>query len=203
MELFNILNQTYTVSCEACELLERKCERITFPANTSIIERGKRCRHLYFCIRGLMRMFYQESEDEKTIAFGSDGVLATSCNAFIKGEAALLSIETLEESEFLRIPIRDFKELIKTNSEINCWWGAVLMDQLLDVENRCVNLSRQTAYERYKGLLQIRNSIIINNLINRIPVKYVAQYLGVSRETLSRIRSRIAREPLEKRKKPK
>lgn len=198
MELYDILNQSYPVSQEACELLEERCERITFPAFIPFIESGKRCYHLYFCLRGLMRMYHAEGEDERTIAFGEKGVLATSCNAFVKGKAALLSIETLEESEFLRIPIRDFKELIKTNLELHCWWSAALIEQLLDIEDRCVNMAKIKPYDQYKGMLQLKNYIINTDLIHRIPVKYVAQYLGVARETVSRIRSRIAREPLNK-----
>ena len=98
-------------------------------------------------------------------------------------------MQALEDSSALAVTFSDFRRLIDERPDLMRWWSTVLLLQVYCLERRYVWIGTCDATQRYKTMLKIRSSII-----NRIPLKYVAQYLNVTPETLSRIRAKIAKE---------
>lgn len=105
--------------------------------------------------------------------------------------ARVMSDGCLPESSMRRIQrllaveIADFRRLLDACPDLERWWSAILLEQVYALERRYVWLSTSSAAERYHTFMQIRRGIV-----GRIPIKYIAQYLSIAPETLSRIRAR-------------
>jgi hypothetical protein len=86
----------------------------------------------------------------------------------------------------LALKFSDFEKLLAEEPEIHCWWSKALLDELYVLERRYVWIGNDSAAQRYETLVRTRPDVI-----NRVPVKYIAQYLHISPATLSRIRASL------------
>lgn len=152
-----------------------------------IVEQGKKTNNLFFIIEGLFRGVLVRDGQEETLLFATTGDPFTAIHSMANSEPAPFSWQALEDSTVLAINFADFNRLLRTEPDLHWWWSNALLDQLYVLERRYVWIGNKNATQRYETLLKIRPEII-----NRIPVKYIAQYLNIKPETLSRIRARFA-----------
>jgi hypothetical protein len=188
MQLKEILNQIHPLPDAVAEAVERECETERAEAGVRPLEQGKRCYYLYFIKEGIMRVTYAHDGEEDTIAFGTTGDVFTSAHAFFANETVQFSMECLEECTFYRISFERFKDLLRKHHELSLWLNHLLMEQIYAFEKRYVHLGNSDAYERYVKFIRLRSEVI-----NRIPLKYVAQYLNMVPATLSRVRRRFGK----------
>lgn len=190
MDLHEILNRNVKVPISISRIMEAECTRVSVPKRDFIIKQGEKCDFLVFITDGLFRAGYVHDEDEETLCFGVPGDPFMSVSAYYKGEPAKFSFQSLaHNSEVLILPFENFNLLKKEFPIIQRWWESVLVEQIYAFENRYVNLGTSDAYNRYKTFVKLRPEII-----GRIPLKYVAQYIHIQPETLSRIRGEYSRE---------
>ncbi|MFQ6600283.1 Crp/Fnr family transcriptional regulator [Flavobacterium sp. C3NV] len=154
--------------------------------NTIILSQGQVCNNLYFLEKGCMRTYYITKEgQEKTRLISFDNTPVTALTSFINQKPSVEYIDALEDSELLSISHDDFFMLL---NEIPSW--ALFYRRMLELafnfqNNRIEDLVTLSAKERYEKLVQDRPHYI-QRLSNRI----VASYLGISQETLSRLKSK-------------
>lgn len=188
MNLADILSQEYPVSPESIAALEAVAERVFVRKKDYLVRQGVKVSHIYFVTEGLFRGTTLAGGREDTLFFGVAGDPFTSVSSFAHGEPANISFQALEDSEALAVSYTDFRRLLASCPDLLWWWSAVLLEQVYALERRYVWLGTTDVVERYTTLLKVRA-----NIMNRIPVKYIAQYLDVTPETLSRIRAKLAR----------
>ena len=150
-----------------------------------MVTEGKTCRYLYFLQAGALRGFYNLDGKEITHWFAFEEDFVTSFHSFISQQPAVENIQLLEGCILYRISKENVNRLMAEHHEIERLVRIVYEKYYLRLEDRFVNAQFKTASERYQELMQQTP-----HLLERVPLGYIASYLGISQETLSRVRSR-------------
>ncbi len=174
------------LSSEAEQALYHCFEEQVLSKNDYLVTEGKICRHLYFLEQGAIRGYYILDGKEITHWFGFAQDFVTSFHSFITEQPAVENIQLLEGSILWSISKNNLNKLFKQFPEIDRLVRIAYEKYYIRLEERFVNAQFKTATERYESLLEQTPHII-----ERVPLGYIASYLGISQETLSRIRSRL------------
>jgi CRP-like cAMP-binding protein len=142
------------------------------------------CDYLYFIKKGVARIYYYKNDKEITEWIAMDEQFFLSIRSFFERIPSYLIIHTIESSEVCGIHYNDFMALADQYHEVEKLLRKMVTRSLILSQVRMVSLQFETAYQRYEQLL--KNS---PQIIQRIPLSYIASFLGVTLETLSRIRS--------------
>ncbi|MCC6290265.1 MAG: Crp/Fnr family transcriptional regulator [Chitinophagaceae bacterium] len=185
-QLFQHLNGFYKLSQEALAALEASFEELILPKGAFLVTHGNVCRHMYFLQKGALRGFYNLEGKEITHWFGFENDFITSFHSFITGEPAVENLQLLEGSILYSISKEKLTGLFNRHHEIERLVRIVYEKYYIRLEERYVNAQFKTATERYEALL--KNT---PHIIERVSLGYISSYLGISQETLSRIRSRL------------
>ena len=184
MTLHEILNTYHPLSDDTCALL-RECATIqTFRSRETIIRQGEHSSHFYFIDSGLARFSYVHEGIEDTILFGTDGDVYVDLQSYLYNEPALYSMICLDRTEVYAIPFADMHAICGSRHDMTQWMMEVCMNQLAVLEKKYAYFVDNDAESRYENFISQRG------LAHKVPVKYIAQYLNIAPETLSRIRSR-------------
>jgi CRP-like cAMP-binding protein len=179
------LNNYVQLSTEAQDALYSCLEEVTYNKNEYLVTEGKVCRYLYFLQDGALRGFYNLEGKEITYWFAFEEDFVTSFYSFISQKPAVENIQLLEGSILYRISKDQLNTLMASHHEIERLVRIAYEKYYLRLEERFINAQFKTATERYQDLLQQSPHIL-----ERVPLGYIASYLGISQETLSRVRSR-------------
>ena len=184
--LLTHISNYYPLSADAQEAIHDCFEKITLAKNEYLLEEGKVCRHLYFLETGALRGFYTLDGKEITHWFGFENDFVTSFHSFITRAPAIENIQLLEGSILWAISKDTLTSLFDRYHEIERLVRIIYERYYIRLEERFVNAQFKTATERYENLLQHTP-----HLTERVPLGFIASYLGISQETLSRIRSKF------------
>lgn len=148
-----------------------------------LLREGKVCKHLYFLESGAIRGFYNLEGKEITHWFAFAPEFVTSFHSFITASPSVENIQLLEGSVLHSISKEKLDALLNRHPDAERLLRMAYEKYYIRLEERFVNAQFKTAKERYADLLQQTPHII-----ERVPLGYIASYLGISAETLSRIR---------------
>ncbi|BDD11124.1 DNA-binding protein [Fulvitalea axinellae] len=166
------------------EAFAAQLERVELPRNTELIREGEVSPYFYFLEKGATKTNYiDEYGDKKAVWFAFEGELLFSFSAYFAVEGHQESIELYEDSVLYRIPLRKLRYLYDTDLE---WanWGRLISERFLGKVLTEMDRNRFVkAKDRYRWLIESRPDIH-----KRVPLKDIASYLGISKESLSRIR---------------
>jgi CRP-like cAMP-binding protein len=185
-QLLNHIRNYSPLSKEAQQSLEQCFEQVVLGKNEYLLTEGKICRHLYFLQTGALRGFYYLDGREITHWFGFENDFVTSFHSFITGEPAVENIQLLEGSVLWAISKDTLTGLYNQYHEIGRLVRVIYEKYYIRLEERFVNAQFKSASERYESLLQQSPHIV-----ERVSLGHIASYLGISQETLSRIRTRL------------
>ena len=184
-QLLQHISRYHPLSTEAQEALHGCFRQVVLARNELLVAEGRTCRHLYFVEQGALRGFYNLDGKEITHWFGFEQDFVTSFHSFITGQPAVESIQLLEGSVLWAISKESLTGLMDRHHEIERLVRIAYEKYYIRLEERFVNAHFRTATERYRELLQQAP-----HLLERVPLGHIAAYLGISQETLSRIRSK-------------
>ncbi|HLG39964.1 MAG TPA: Crp/Fnr family transcriptional regulator, partial [Chitinophagaceae bacterium] len=142
------------------------------------------CDYIYFIEKGVARIFYYKNGKEITEWIALDEQFFLSITSFFVRTPSHLSIHTLEPSKVYGIHYNDFMELADKYHDVERLLRKMVTGSLILSQIRMDSIQFETAQQRYDRLLKNTPQII-----QRVPVSYIASFLGVTPETLSRIRS--------------
>lgn len=185
-QLLHHITRYHTLSHQAQDAVHASFEQVVFSKGAHLITEGQTCRHLYFLESGALRGFYNLDGKEITHWFAFQDDFVTSFHSFITGQPAVESIRLLEGSILWSISKQALTGLMNSHHEIERLVRIAYENYYIRLEERYVNAQFKTAAERYAGLLTQ-----MPHIVERVPLGYIASYLGISQETLSRIRSRL------------
>ncbi len=151
-----------------------------------IIKQGRLDKTFLFIKEGIFRLWFVANGKERTIGFGSPGDPFTSISTYWTGQPSLFSFEALTDSEIYYMKHSDIKKLIDTDKEFSEWMLAFLFEQLNALYSKEVIFGTYNATKRFEAFVMNRA-----NIYKSVPAKYLAQYLNIAPETLSRIQSSI------------
>jgi CRP-like cAMP-binding protein len=186
-DLFKSLSQFITLSPESRSAFSSILIRKEMKKGEILLKAEKTCNHIYYIEKGLTRTFYLKDGKDVTDWISTEQNFSFSILSFITRKPDRRSIELLEDSVLWSIHYDDLQKLYKEYHEIERL-GRLLADQgLMQIQQRFDDLHFTSAQDRYKKLLLANPTII-----QRVPLGMVASYLGISQETLSRIRSGLS-----------
>lgn len=174
------------LSDEAKQALSTITKTVPFTKGDYILEEGKVCNYLYFVEQGCLRGYYNLDGKEVTYWLSTEGMFATSFYSFISRKPSYETIRALEDSSLIAIHFDDLTSLYKDFHEIETLGRLVNERYYLQLEERTYALQFLSAKERYEKMLS-------NNptWLQRISLGFLASYLGITQETLSRIRGKF------------
>ncbi|NCT73731.1 MAG: Crp/Fnr family transcriptional regulator [Chitinophagaceae bacterium] len=169
-------------------LCEQYFEPILFPKNRIIEEDGKIPKYLYFVVSGYVRLFhYNENGEEVTTHINCPPGFITSYFNFINQTKSNENLECVTDCELLRITKENLDILTEKSEAFKDFSILVYQQSLTYNENRSKELATLTAEERYRRLMKTYPQLLQN-----IPLQYIASFLGMNPKSLSRIRKEIA-----------
>lgn len=170
------------------QLLFREMEAVYFAKGDLIVREGERNTHFYLLEKGVWRAHYLSDGVDVSLWFASAGEPAFSSWGFVDNAASLISIESMCDSSAYFIPKQRLEELYHSSAVLANLGRKLFERQFLDLENWMVNGGSPRAKERYLTLLEENPG-----LLQYVPLKYIASYLWVTPQSLSRIRAGLAK----------
>jgi len=186
-QLLQHLKNFHHLSEASRQALQEAFVKMVLPKNEYLITEGKTCRHLYFVEQGCLRGYYNLEGKETTYWFGFENDFVTSFHSFITQQPAVENIQLIEGCVLWAISKDTLTRLLDQHQDLERLLRIAYEAYYIRLEERFVNARFKTATERYQQLLQQAPHII-----DRVSLGYIAAYLGISQETLSRIRSKMA-----------
>lgn len=174
----------YPVSDEALEALVSLLERVVFPARTVIIHAGRLDRKVYFIEKGITRSYVSHDGKETTTWFSQEGDAACGSWDLYRHKAGFECVETLEETEAYSIPVERLEELYRSHIDLANWMRVLQQENFLRLQDMHIRRLNWSAQERYERLAKE-----CPELLRRVSLGHIASFLGVTQQSLSRIRA--------------
>jgi len=182
---FQLLGESMHLSSELrADLADKICIRKVIKGEI-IVREGKICDQLFFIKKGALRGFHYHNGKEITSWFGFEDDFGTSTYSFVSQKIGFEIVEAIENSILYVISYIDLYSIYKNHPEFN-YVGRILTEKYyIDLMERTLCLQYQSAKENYEQLVVSRPHIL-----QRASLGHIASYLGISQETLSRIRTK-------------
>jgi CRP-like cAMP-binding protein len=174
---------------EEWQLFHQHLQYKTIKKKTFLIEAGQVCNEVGFIISGSVRLYTVKDGEEITGYFCLDHEFISSYKSFLTRQPSITYIQALENTQLITFTHAGLQEMLKNEKLAYKMerFGRLIAEQLICCfEDRMAAFIIQTPEERY---LQLLNSGTI--IMQRIPQHYIAQFLGITPVSLSRIRKRI------------
>lgn len=153
-----------------------------------LLQEGDVCRYTAFVEKGLLRTFsVDEKGNEPILQFSFEGWWIADIYSFLTEEPSIYNIEAIEGCELLLITKPSWDILLEKVPVFERYFRLLIQNSLIATQRRLMSSLSETAEEKYTRL--------INNFpgcIQRVPQHMIASYLGITPETLSRVRSQMA-----------
>ncbi|MEM6630478.1 MAG: Crp/Fnr family transcriptional regulator [Bacteroidota bacterium] len=161
-------------------------EKKVFKKKELIVRKGDVTHHVFFINRGCVRLFLIDyAGKEHTILFGTEGYWMGDLQGFIYESLASYTYQAIEDTEVLAISKSSWDKLMQEEPGFVKYVSILFRNGLIEQQNRIVEFFTLTAEERYERFIQTRPK-----LLNRVPQKYIATYIGITPEFLSQIRKK-------------
>lgn len=182
-----ILDIVHHLDSHSIDLMQREAVLIHFEKEQNLVTQGHRCNLIFFNADGICRSFCQMDDGrEDTRWFATAGDVFTSMAAWHNNQPAFFSIGAVTPVSCYVMDFQAMRRLLDCDGGIREWAIKLLSESLYVLEKRHTIIGCGSARERYKALIKGRPREVINS----IPLKYIASYLKITQETLSRARRR-------------
>lgn len=175
----------YPLTDEIFDAITGNATELEFCRGDAIIDIGKTDPDIYIIAEGVVRGYLFQDGAENNISFGLPGTLVTSMHCFSRGEPSILRIEACSRVKVLRIRKDVFDGLVAASSMFSMWVAGVFTRRNYYAEVKAHIMSGDAQW-RYKWLKNCRPELLDN-----VPMKAIASYLGMSEIHISRIRKAI------------
>jgi len=173
-----------TMTHEELDTLESILVPKKYAKGEMILKEGEVCESIYYIDKGLIRQYYYKNDKELTEHIGADGEIFMCIESLFKEEPTKLQVEALEPSVIYLIPKHKLEQVALHNVNIQILYRKILEESLIISQVHADLLRFETAQNRYKRLCKMKPQVVL-----RAPLVYIASYLQMTPETLSRVRA--------------
>ena len=152
-----------------------------------LLQEGDVCKYMSFVEKGLLRSYNVDDKGlEHMIQFAWEGWWIADTYSFLSGDNAAYNIDAIEDSELLMITLAHFEEMTMKVPKMERYFRILFQNNIISKERRLISSITYSAEEKYCKFAKDQPE-----LIQRIPLNLIASYIGITPETLSRIRKNI------------
>lgn len=169
-------------------LLRQTVRMLHFPKGSVVVGEGKIDDSIYFIRKGVWRAHVERDGEEYTLWFAVPGEAVFSAWGYTRGLPSRLTISSSSDSVALELKKSTIQRLTESLPGVMGWMQALLVDVLLGTDDLLVDISRPQAEKRYLAFQKKMPEIF-----QTVPLKEIAGFLGVTPQSLSRIRAGLAK----------
>ena len=186
LSLSKAIDEISTLSTESKNAFLNAWKEWNVPKDYFLVRENAIADYIFFIEKGIARIYYHKNEKEITEWIAMNESFFLSIISFFERVPSKLIIHTIEPSQVFGIHHDDLMRLRDQYHDIEKLFRKMLSRSLILSQYRMDSIQFETAQTRYKNLLKKYPA-----MIQRVPLSYIASYLGITQETLSRIRSTI------------
>lgn len=165
-------------------MLESILVPMKFAKGDMILKEGEVCRNIYYLDVGLIRQFYYKNGKELTEHLGVDHSIFMCIESLFREEPSKLQVEAIEPSLVFAMPKLDLERVALHSVNIQFLYRKILEESLIISQVHADLVRFESAQDRYRRMCKLYPQIVL-----RSPLNYVANYLQMTPETLSRVRA--------------
>ena len=173
-----------TMTHEELDVLESILVPMKFQKGEIILREGEICKNIYWVAKGLVRQFYYKNEKELTEYMATEDNIVMSIESLFKEQPSSQQIVALEPTILFALPKRELEHEAVRNVNIQMLYRKILEESLIISQVHADMLRFESAQERYAKLVKRSPQLVL-----RAPLVYIASYLQMTPETLSRVRT--------------
>ncbi|MDP1800347.1 MAG: Crp/Fnr family transcriptional regulator [Bacteroidota bacterium] len=182
-ELSDQIKTIHPITLSSEKALSSICKEVAFSKGKNVQEIGHTCKTIYFVKKGVVRIYYFKDAIDITESFEFENAFVARAESLFTGKPSRKAIQAIENTTLIAIDSNKLFKLFDTHSDLERLFRKIIEISYVNTVNRIESLQFNTAEERYKSLLKDTPDVL-----KRIPLKYVASYLGITQVSLSRIR---------------
>jgi CRP-like cAMP-binding protein len=175
-----------TMTHEELDILEGILVPMKFAKGERILNEGDTCEHIYWIVKGLARQYYFKNDKELTEYMATENTIMMSIESLFKEKPSMQIIQALEPTIIYALPKKELEAVAMRSVNIQILYRKILEESLIISQQHADMLRFESAQDRYQKL--VKNS---PQLVLRAPLVYIASYLQMTPETLSRVRTAV------------
>ncbi len=154
-----------------------------------LLQEGDICKSIAFIEKGALKAYsIDESGNERIIQFGMEGWVISDLYSFITGEPATYNIDAIEDAELVLIGKQAHEELLQQLPKYETFTRLNITGAYIAMQKRLTSILSSSLEERYANFIALYPDIV-----QRVPQHMIASYMGLTPETLSRVRQKMTR----------
>jgi CRP-like cAMP-binding protein len=174
------------LSDQSVVLIEQTLTKLVLPKSYRLLEQSESIKNAYLIKKGIVRVFIVTEDKEITFEFAREKDIVSNSLGYFYETRSYEYFELLEDCILYKIDLKAMKNLFQISIEICNWARQFTEINAIKTQNQLIDVLVLTPEERYIRLIEYDK-----NLFQRVPLKQIASYIGISPISLSRIRARI------------
>lgn len=178
-----------TMTHDELDVLESILVPMKFQKGEKILNEGEVCTNIYWIVKGLVRQFYYKNGKELTEYMAVENHIIMCIESLFKEEPTRLQIHALEPTLIYAMPRHLLEQVAMRSVNIQILYRKILEESLIQSQIHADMMRFETAQDRYSKLVKLHPQLVL-----RAPLVYIASYLQMTPETLSRVRNAMLME---------
>jgi len=175
-----------TMTHDELDILESVLVPIKYAKGEKILKEGDVCKSIIYIDKGLLRQYYKKNNKEVTEYLAVEGSIMMSIESLFRDQPSMQQIEAIEPSIIYHLPKQRLEEVALHNVNIQILYRKILEESLILSQVHADLVRFESAENRYRRMCKLSPQVAL-----RAPLLYIASYLQMTPETLSRVRSTV------------
>lgn len=175
-----------TMTHDELDILESVLVPMKYAKGEKILDEGEVCQYIYWVVKGLVRQYYYKNGRELTEYMAVENTVFMSIESLFREEPSHQIIHALEPTIVYALPKKELEAVAIKCVNIQMLYRKILEESLIISQRHADMLRFESAQDRYRKLVKTNPQIVL-----RAPLVYIASYLQMTPETLSRVRTAV------------
>ena len=175
-----------TMTHEELDILESVLVPMKFAKGERVLSEGDTCQHIYWIVKGLVRQYYFKNGKELTEYMATENTIMMSIESLFKEKPSMQIMQALEPTIIYAMPKNELEAVAMRSVNIQILYRKILEESLIISQQHADMLRFESAQDRYQKLVKSSPQLVL-----RAPLVYIASYLQMTPETLSRVRTAV------------
>jgi len=173
-----------TMTHDELDILESVLVPMKYAKGEIILNEGDVCSNIYWIVKGLVRQYYYKNGKELTEYMAVENSIMMSIESLFKEKPSMQLMQALEPTIIYAMPKAELEAVAMRSVNIQILYRKILEESLIISQLRADMLRFESAQDRYQKLVKSSPQLVL-----RAPLVYIASYLQMTPETLSRVRT--------------